>query len=221
MPRTNGRLRAALTRLAVLAAGLCAALPVAQAHADTKRTSFVILRNGTQIGTNTIDVECTPSQTTVATVTHIEVTLAFVTLYRFEQTETEQWSGRQLLSLRARTDDNGRIHQTIARRTGDVLAVERDDQEKNAPATVMPLDVWNPAVLTQTTVLDPQGGSVVPFRAIDRGEEDFVSGGHPTRAHRYTITAGFSQDVWYDTQGELVGLQLTGSDGSIIRYQRA
>ena len=220
MPIASGRVRPVPMRLAGLVLGLFAALPM-HAYADTQRTTFVILRNGEPIGTSTIDVEPTPSQTTVASVTHIEVTLAFLTLYRFEQTETEEWSGQQLLSLRARTDDNGHVHQTIARRAGDALAIECDDKGKNAPATVIPLDAWNPAVLTQKAVLDLKEGSVVPVRTIDRGEEDVVSEGHATRAHRYTITAGFSQDVWYDTRGELVGLQLTGSDGSIIRYQRA
>lgn len=221
MSETRGCLRALRLRLAVLAAGLCAALPVEHAYADTTRTTFVILRNGEPIGTHTIDVARTGSQTTIGAVTHIAVTLAFVTLYRFDQTETEEWSDRRIVALQARTDDNGSIHQTSVGRTGDSLTIRRDGHDTSASATVMPLDLWNPAVLEQTTVLDPQNGSVVPLRATDRGEEDFVSRGHAIRAHHYTIATTYSQDVWYDKNGVLVGVQLTGSDGSIIRYQLA
>lgn len=218
MPKTSGRLRnAALS--SVLATGLFAALPVAPAHADAQRTTFVIMRNGEPIGTNTIDVARTGSQTTIGAVTHIVVTLAFLTLYRFDQTETEQWSGRRIVALQARTDDNGSIHQTSVGRAGDCLTIRRDGHDTSASATVMPLDLWNPAVLEQTTVLDPQNGSVVPLRTTDHGEEDLVTRGHAIRAHHYTIATTFSQDVWYDTEGRLVGVRLTGSDGSIIRYE--
>jgi hypothetical protein len=219
MPKTKGRQRTAPTRLVVLAAGLCAVLPAGHAHADVRRTTFAVTRNGERIGTNTIDVAREGSRTTIDMVTHIEVTLAFLTLYRFDQTVSERWSDRQLLSLRSRTDDNGSNRQTIATRTGDVLTIGCGDRDRSVPATVMPLDLWNTAVLTQASVLDPQTGLVVPLRAVDRGEDDFVVRGQATRAHRYTITTTYSQDAWYDKDGNLVGVQLTGRDGSIIRYQ--
>lgn len=217
MPKT--RLRTAPIYLAVLAAGLFATLPVERARADTERTTFVIMRNGAPIGTHTIDIVRTGSQTTIGLVTHLKVTLAFLTLYRFDQTETEEWSDRQIVALQARTDDNGSIHQTSVGRAGDCLKVRRDGRDTTTSATVMPLDLWNRDVLQQATVLDPQNGSVVPLRATDHGEEDFVSRGHPIRAHHYTIATTFSQDVWYDKDGRLVGVQLKGSDGSIIRYE--
>jgi len=206
-------------RFAFLALSALVLMPFAAARADVKHTTFAVMRNGEQIGTNTIAIERTGSQTSVDVRTHIAVTLAFVTVYRFDQTLNEQWSDRQLMSLQTRTDDNGSVHQTRAGRTGEQFAVRADDRDSEAPAAVIPLDLWNPAVLTQTQVLDPKDGSLVPLRVVDHGDDELPGGaGH---AHHYTITTTFSQDVWYDKAGDLVGVQITGRDGSVIRYQRA
>jgi hypothetical protein len=213
--------RSKTIRFAILALSALVAVPFAAARADVKHTTFAVMRNGEQIGTNTIEIARTGSQTTVDVSTHIAVTLAFVTVYRFDQTLNEEWSDSRLQSLRTRTDDNGSVHQTSAGRAGEMFAVRADDRDSKAPAAVIPLDLWNPAVLTQTQVLDPSDGTLVPVKIVDHGEDGVPCGGQTVRAHHYTITTNYSQDVWYDKAGELVGVQITGRDGSIIRYQRA
>ncbi len=216
------RLFSIKARLAVPLLGLCAALLCGPANADVKRTTFAVMRNGDQIGTHTIAIETNGAQTVVDSVTHIQVTLAFVTLYRFDQTEVEHWDNRQLLSLETKTDDNGKTHTTSASRTADVLAIKTADRNAQAASKIIPLDLWNPAVMSQTSVLDPQSGTIVPVKVVDKGEDAVTCGGNVSRrAHHYLITTTFSQDVWYDDAGQLVAVQMTARDGSVIRYQPA
>ncbi len=64
----------------------------AEGLADTRTATFAVMRNDDRIGTNTIDVENNGLQTSVQTVTHVEVKVLFLTVYRFDQTETERWT---------------------------------------------------------------------------------------------------------------------------------
>ncbi len=181
--------------------------------------NFAVLRNGGQIGTSTMRVRRDDPQTLAEIVTHVQVKIAYVTVYRFDQTVTEHWTGGSLVEMTALTNDNGTVHKVSAMRAGDTLAVEADGKTSEADPTVIPASLWNAALVRQTMALDPQDGSVAPIAVVDHGEEQLVLEGRATTAHHYSISTGTSQDVWYDEQNRLVKVELVGSDGSKIEYR--
>ena len=180
---------------------------------------FAVTRNGMEIGTNTINVAHSGSQTVVQIVTHVLVGVAFVTLYKFDQTESERWANGHLLAMNSITDDNGDIHRTTASNQGGELIVQGDGQTRKAAPTILPASLWNQALLTQNTALDPQDGTIVPVSVTDRGEDNLVVDGHAEHAHHYGLKTKFAQDVWYDDRHRLVRVELTGADGSTILYE--
>jgi hypothetical protein len=181
--------------------------------------NFAVLRNGGQIRTSTIHVRRDGPETVADVVTHIQVKIAYVTVYRFEQTETEHWTDASLVEMTALTNDNGTVHKVSAKRAGDTLSVEADGKTSEVDPTVIPASVWNAAMVRQTVVLDPQDGSLTPIAVVDHGEEPLVLDGRPTTTHHYSIKTGTSQDVWYDEHDRLVKVELVGSDGSKIEYR--
>jgi hypothetical protein len=195
-------------------------LSVAAAHADpgVQTMKFAVTRDDAPIGTNTIDVERKGAETSVQIVTHVAVGMAFITLYKFDQTETEHWTNGHLLAMNAVTDDNGTLHRTNANCHDGKLVVDGDGQVQNLASTVVPASLWNPAMLTQNVALNPEDGKLVPVSVVDRGEDSLTVAGHAMRAHHYVIKTIFAEDVWYD-DGRLVKLELKGADGSTIRYQ--
>ncbi len=102
---------------------------------------------------------------------------------------------------------------------GNDIVVRGDGREWKIAPTMIPVSLWNEAVVEQSSALDPQNGSVVAVKVADRGEDDLVVQGRATRARHYVITTTFTQDVWYDNGHRLVKVELKGSDGSTIRYQ--
>ena len=217
LPMQNVRARAfALT--ALTASALFSAVS-AHADPDSKTIKFAVMRNDSQIGTNTISVARSGQETTVQIVTHVEVKIAYVTLYRFDQTETEQWADGRLLAMNATTDDNGKVHRTNANSRDGKVIVEGDGQVRKLAADVIPASLWNPALLKQNVAFDPQDGTTVPVSVVDRGEDDLVIQGHAKHAHHYVLMTTFPQDLWYDEDHRLVKVELKGSDGSTIRYQ--
>src|SRR5207248_1014325 len=99
---------------------LCTALGAAvfatavQAEPNAASINFAVMRNGAQIGTNHIKVGHAGAETTVQNVTHVAVNIAFLTLYKHEQTETERWADGRFVAMNSKTDDNGTEHSASA-----------------------------------------------------------------------------------------------------------
>lgn len=191
----------------------------ALASAGTDTTNFAVMRDGTQIGTNSVSVSHNDGSTTVQTVTHVSVGFGFLTLYKFDQTETEEWSGGHLVAMNSKTDDNGTVHRSSAACRDGKMVVHADNQVKEFAPSTIPFNVWNAALVDQNLALDPEDGNLKPVKVIDHGEESVAVQGHARRAHHYQIVTTFPQDVWYDDKNALVQVELKGSDGSTIRYQ--
>ena len=191
---------------------------VAQAEPASTTTNFAIIRDGDPIGSCTFRLHRNGRETTVEVVTHVQVKLAFITVYRFDQTETERWVDGRLVSLTAVTDDNGTPHKVAAASRGDVLSVEADGKVSEVDPSLMPVSLWNPALVQKTKALDPQDGSIVPLSVVDHGREQVQLPGRSETAHHYSIKTTFPQEVWYDTRQQLIKVALRGSDGSKIEY---
>jgi Family of unknown function (DUF6134) len=191
------------------------------AHADpaAETMKFAVTRDDAPIGTNTIDVIRKGAETSVQIVTHVAVGMAFFTLYKFDQTETELWTNGRLLAMKAITDDNGTLHHTDANSHDGKLVVEGDGQVQKLATTIVPASLWNPAMLSQNMALNPEDGKLVPVSVVDRGEDNLTVAGRLERVHHYVLKTIFSQDVWYDDGHHLVKMELKGADGSTIRYQ--
>src|ERR1700722_11786813 len=119
----------------------------ADAHAasDATTVNFAVLRDGTQIGTNSVRFEHCGRDTTVKIVTHVEIGLGFLTLYKFDQTEAERWADGRLVAMNSTTDDNGTLHRTNAAAGDGKIIVKGDGQERELAPTAIPLSLWNPA----------------------------------------------------------------------------
>jgi hypothetical protein len=192
---------------------------VAATEPATTDLRFSVLRNGDQIGTSTMLIRRDGSATVAQTKTHIRVKLGFITLYHYDQTQTEHWADGHFVSLSAKTDDNGTPHEVSAKAEHDAVRVDADGETKSLTPSIIPDSLWNQALLSQNAALNPQDGSVLKLHAIDRGEDQIDLAGHPIKAHHYSIEGTQSEDVWYDSDHRLVRMEMRGRDGSKIEYK--
>jgi hypothetical protein len=198
----------------------CLILPIAaMADQTTETHSFAILRNGERIGTNTVSLRRNGPDTSVEISTSLAVKIAFLTLYSFDQTETEHWVDGRLVSMNSTTDDDGTMHRVSADASGGALSVTADGKTKRMAANLMPSSLWNASLARQTSVLSTVDGALIRVAVADRGAEDLSVAGHRIAAHHYSLRGLYPQEVWYDDRGDLVRMQLRGSDGSTILYQ--
>lgn len=200
---------------------------VTQAHAQAKAPAprdattlnYAVTRDGDRIGSTTLRLVHDGGATTAEVATHVLVKVAYITVYRFEQHETEQFAGDKLLALKSVTDDNGTVHNVSATSSGGTLAVEADGKRSTIDPAMIPVSLWNASLLQKTRALDPRNGKVTPVAVVDHGEEQLMLDGRPTPAHHYSIDTGISQDVWYDRRHRLVKVEMHAVDGSKIQYK--
>ena len=200
---------------AILGVLACPALAAPAASTMT----FAVIRNDAQIGTHTVSVTQNGSSMTVQIATRVAVKLGFLTLYHFDQTDTEQWSGGKLVALNATTDDNGTVHRAEASNADGRMVVQSDGRTEQLDAATLPLNLWNPAILDQHKALNLQDGQLVNVSVADRGTDSLNVAGRTVHAHHYVVTTTYPQDVWYDDSHRLVRVEMKGRDGSTITYQ--
>jgi Domain of unknown function (DUF6134) len=205
--------------IVVAPAALLAAPAAAPGWPAAGAMHFTVMRDGEPIGASTVRLSRRGDETIADVSTHIEVKIAFFTVYRFDQRETERWEDGHLLAMTSLTRDNGSTHRVTATRNGDRLLVDSDGRTRAVDPNLLPYNPWNAAVLKSRVALNTKDGSVTPVAVTDRGEERVVLHGRTVMAHHYSIRTSFPQDVWYDRQQRLVQVELHGSDGSTIRYQ--
>lgn len=184
-----------------------------------KTLNFTVMRNGEPIGTSTMRLSRDGGETVADIVTHIQVKIAYITVYRYDQSETERWVDGKLVAMSSLTNDNGTVHKVSATRSGEVLSVEADGKVAEVDPGLFPVSLWNASLLQTTIAINPQDGQLTPVSVVDHGEEPLMLRGQPTTAHHYSIRTSFPQDVWYDHQHQLLKVELRGSDGSRIQYQ--
>jgi hypothetical protein len=191
----------------------------AQAGVEETTLNFAVTRNGDPIGTTTVRLQRDGRRLVAEIGTRIQVRIASITVYRFEQRETERWLDGELVGLNAVTNDNGTVNRVSAARSGDKLAVNADGKVTEVDAAIAPASLWNAQLVKKTIALNSKDGSLMPVSVIDYGKEQLVLQGRPTTAHHYSIKTNLPHDVWYDEAQRLLKVELRGSDGSKIQYQ--
>jgi hypothetical protein len=202
----------------LLACSVAQAQPAAPVPPVPETLKFAINREGSQIGTFTIELTRNGPETLVRLATHIEVKVAFITAYRFEQSGSERWVNSKLVALKSTTDDNGTPYKVEVAPKGTGFVIDANGKTAPADANLFPFTLWNASLIKQTSVLDTKQGTIAKIAVKDAGMDNIPVLGKKTKAHRYSIKGPFSQEIWYDEKGSLVQSMVVGPDGSEIYY---
>jgi hypothetical protein len=178
----------------------------AAAPGEPRTWSFRVLLGDREIGTHVFEVETTGATRQVRSEARFRVSFLFIDAYRYAHTAAERWDGDCLVSIDARTDTNGRRRLVTA----------------SPEPCVMSFAYWNPAILTQSRLLNAQTGAIETVRVDSLGTDTIPVRGAPTGALRYALEAGaFRIDVWYavrpDGTREWVRLE-TRTKGRTLAY---
>ena len=148
------------------------------------------------------------------------VKVLLFTAYRYEHDATELWRGDCLESLTARTNDNGGRPTVDARSDGERLAVATAKGREIIAGCVMSFAYWNPQILRQARLLNPQTGEYEAVTVTTLGVENITVRGAPVAAKRFRLTgSGKPIDLWYSLGEEWLALESTVAGGRRLRYQ--
>jgi hypothetical protein len=129
-----------------------------------------------------------------------------MTVFRYRHEADERWQGECLRELRADTDSDGE-RQTVA---------ERFDGE-----CLMGFSYWNPRLVEQQQLIDPQTGQAVPARFERLPDARIERQGQPVSARGWQLrAAGQRIDIWYAADsGRWIGLDAEVRGGRRLSYR--
>ena len=143
-----------------------------------------------------------------------------ITAYRYRHKATEQWRGECLTALTATTDDDGKASSVRTEADGETLSVKTAAATQSLSGCVMTFAYWNPAIQTQTRLLNAQTGKAEVVQVNRVGSGSVEVRGQPVAATRFRITGPAEPiDVWYSAQGEWIGLDALVAGGRKLSYR--
>jgi hypothetical protein len=200
-----------------IVATLCGAAVVA-AHAgdtSTRVYAFQALLDDKPIGEHRLTVNVDGATRRVTSDAEFRVRFLGITAYRYRHHAEEAWAGDCLASLVSRTDDDGKSERVELAKAGDANEITSGSgRASTVPGCLMTYAYWNPALMSQTRLLNPQTGKVDPVKVERVSSGRVVVHGAEIDAVDWRITGGESPvDVWISSQGEWVGLDSVVAKG--------
>jgi hypothetical protein len=187
---------------------------------ERSRWDFTVYLDKKKIGRHSFEVTDTAGITQVRSEARFRYNFLLIPAYRYDHSVAERWNGDCLLGLDADTVTNGDRMRVSGERNGDRFTVVSNEKPANLPECVMSFAYWNPDVLKQQQLLNPQTGEYVPVRIEAVGEDQLEVRGELVSARRYRLRAyDLDLTLWYSDDDEWLGLQSVARNGRVVRYE--
>jgi len=201
------------------ALALLVALAWWPATASAREWMFDVSLDGLSIGTHRFVLRGDGATARLTSDASFRVRLLVVDAYRYEHHADETWQGDCLVALDSRTIEQGKTTEVAGRTDGDAFVVERPDGRETLARCPMTFAYWNPAILRQRQLINPQTGAATPIAVEPLGNEPVKVRGTSIEVTRQRIqTDKTSIDVLYTAAGEWVGLRSRTREGHVLSY---
>ncbi|WP_052179117.1 DUF6134 family protein [Methylophilus sp. Q8] len=193
------------------------AMPIAEA----KEWSFDVWLDKQKIGTHTFSLD----QNRLQSRARFKVKVLFINAYHYQHQADEIWQGQCLSQLTAHTEENKEITDVRGQQQDDQFVIEQKTGRQSLPACVMTFAYWNPEILKQTRLLNPQNAEYLDVTVTDEGRQTIQVKEQHIVAHQYRLNGKYQGKeklkitVWYDEQQDWVALESITPEGYRIIYK--
>ncbi len=181
---------------------------------------FKAFLDGKEIGEHRFVLDQSGDQAVLKSEATFNVKFLFINAYRYRHTADEVWEGDCLRKLDARTEENRDVSVVKGMAEGNTFALQGPKGEMQLPSCPMTFAYWNPAMLKQRRLLNPQTGEWLDVRIRALGTEPIEARGQSVMANRYRLEATKMKiDLWYSPEKEWLALESTTPEGYLLRYE--
>ncbi|HSF71004.1 MAG TPA: DUF6134 family protein [Methylotenera sp.] len=204
-------------RITIFGICLLLATPLLQA----KEWAFDVYLDKNKIGTHTF----TLSDNTLTSKANFNVKVLFINAYKYDHSAKEQWAGDCLNALEANTIENKIVTKVNGKLDGGAFNIKNGNQEQALPACVMTFAYWNPKILQQSKLLNPQNAEYLDTTITKLGDAKTEVKGKPTDTMHYKITGALKGvkklniELWYNQDNDWVALKSVTPEGYNIIYK--
>ncbi len=209
-----------LLLIGMFAATLASPAPAQELDRDDSTWEFDVFLNGKRIGTHEFSVSESGNVKQVRSVASFEYKILFIPAYQYKHNAAERWTGNCLDEFDANTNTNGDRISVSGAQSETGFLVERDGQPVRLPECVMTFAYWNPDILDQSRLLNPQTGEYMDVRVERVGSDTLAVRGQPVAATRFKLTADeVDLTIWYSADDEWLALESVANGRHVIRYE--
>lgn len=206
-------------RIAPAALAIVFLIAASTALGEERTWRFRADLDGSPIGYHQFTLSGDDAERVLVTRARFNVKVLGITAYRYEHDATERWRGNCLDRLSAHTDDDGKRLDVSARASDGRMSVSGSQGPHELGPCIMTFAYWNPAILSQTHLLNTQTGEYEAVSVRRIGIESIDAGGGRVDATHYRITGSRHPiDLWYSTRNEWLALESTVDGGRRLRY---
>lgn len=211
-PARHGRIASVAMALSL------AAMPVQGA---SQEWIFRVFLGEQEVGEHRFRLDQRAEGTLLRSQARMNVKLLGFNAFSYVHDATERWTGDCLDRIESQTDRNGRPYAVTGERTDEGFRVQTLKATEALPRCIMSFAYWNPKILGQRQLLNPQTGEYVDVSVESKGMETITARGTTVDARRYTLVGRKLRiDVWYARDGTWVGLESMTDAGRVLRYVR-
>ena len=199
---------------------LCVIALDAEATPAVRQWRFDVTADGLPIGTHEYVLHENDGTRSVQSDMHFRVRLLVIDAYRYEHHATETWQDDCLSRLDTRTEEKGHVTTVTGHVEANRFEVDGVAGRADLPSCVMTFAYWNPRVLEQSHLLNPQTGQWTPVATKALGTEPIDVRGQPREAAHYLIGTDKNKiELWYAVDsGEWLAMRTTTSEGHHLAY---
>jgi hypothetical protein len=192
------------------------------AHASAGDTyRFEVLLDDKPIGEHRFEVETDGTQQRVRSKAEFEVDFLIFTAYRYRHQSDEVFRNGCLQQIRATTNDNGTRYQVEGEASGRAFVIDRGGDVEQAPGCIKTFAYWDPAILKQDRLLNPQTGELEAVGVRKAGADRVNVSGREIDATRYALkTDELTIELWYNEALGWVKLASDTGKGARLVYRR-
>ncbi len=203
----------------VIAAFVLLAMAGTAAAAERSTYSFEVLLDDSRIGSHEFTVERSGDRTVVQSDAKFDVRFLFITALKYRHSTTEVWDGDCLSRISADTRVNRKRIQVRGEEGDTGFVVETDKGHSAIGECVMTFAYWEPAILEEARLLNPQSGEFLAIEVESLPPQELSIRGQQVVADAYRLTAPKVElTLWY-ADGRWVGLESVAKGGRILRYR--
>jgi hypothetical protein len=201
---------------------LLASLALFSTVTHSKEWAFDVYLDKSKIGQHVFSLNADNELTSTA---KFNVKILFLNAYQYDHQTFERWQGDCLLGLQSHTVENKVISTVQAQLTGSNFTVDDGKRIQQLPDCTLTFAYWNPKILTQTRLLNPQNAEWLDTKISKLGMETIEVKGKKVEAMHYRIDGTLEGkpklkiELWYSTGNEWLALRSTTPEGYIINYK--
>ena len=132
---------------------------------------FEVFLDDEPIGIHSFSFEKRGAETVMRSNAAFDVKVLFFNAYRYRHQSTERWSDGCLIDIRAHTDANGETSRVVGESQAGTLRISGGERPVRIPGCAMSFAYWDPRILDQARLLNPQSGEWVDVAVVADGRD--------------------------------------------------